>query len=606
MGNYNSVPSTVESQPEELRTLNETRANENPFYVKLTEFIDFLDKGKSEEQKSIMTCSTIIEHLIEIRKYHQEIIANPKNKIECVLYAEEEKDNTTFDFSMMGAKTSSSSSSNKPAFEEMTRNIISKVEEFKKEIIAIIRANTNTNFNINSSNLINQSALNSPHHERKRSSFKRSGSMRGSMRWTNTDLLQSVNNAFDWNAVESKKTFFEIRDRMEIIFAHYLNEMIDFSELLKKFDNPSDVDVTNTLFEGLDGLVKSFWQKNFGDEVFYVKKDTFLDSLFSQFERLKGLKSKTWVDDIDFIIDPTCDDIVSISDLKTIIKWFGPFGDMFVNMEDLLRMKCFWGSLTSIRTQELLEDQPTGTFIIRFCEDRPGDFYISCVEEEENSYSSFNNLSSKYTYHFLLQRRKGKKDDKEKYFYYLTESDLEEKKKFETIEQFIKLYNLTFKIPFEGESPLRVDLSAIIDKQDSLFDEPVLDAFIKYTGRVESEKEKKKKNIHAKGGNTSNSTSKVNKNVNTSGNNTPISVNNITITMNDNNKTTQSSDESSGSSPVVINTTTMNQNNESMLAVSVTSPTTTTTSNSTTPLISNRESRVSDLESENEIQLVEE
>ncbi|KAL9653677.1 hypothetical protein ABK040_009153 [Willaertia magna] len=536
MGNAASFESVMESTAEgqELRNLGELKGHEYPFVSKITDFVEYIEKGQAEGFK------TIIEKLNHIKQIHYDITASKSNsKINDLSYVSEI---SSMSNNILFGSSSSSSPQMKSAFEMLTENFSKQIDQFKSQLKSLTESN---NAGQSTNNSIIQNPTSSGSEKEKRKSFKRASSFKGLGTTNNltngviVDFGSLLQSAFDWTAVDDKQGYFKIRDRMEIVISHYFEELKDMKEILKKCEGHDRIDVT-LLFTG--SFEREFWVKNFGQQVFYVQKDTLLNDLDSLFLTYKGLKSKTWVDDIDFIIDPTCDDIVSISDFKTIIQWFGPFGDLFVVMEDLLRMKCFWGSLTSITAQELLSDQPTGTFIIRFCEDRPGDFYISCVEEEENDDSinffdsQMNSQSSRFVYHFLLQRKrekKEKKEDKGKIYFLLTDADMEYK--FETVDQIIRQYNLTFKIPFEGESPLRVDLNAKNDMKvirDS-DEEIVLDNFIKYTGRVESEKEKKKKAMALNNNNTNNMELKINaltKNLDKSNSSTPSSSTNTSTT----------------------------------------------------------------------------
>ena len=249
------------------------------------------------------------------------------------------------------------------------------------------------------------------------------------------------------------KKYFQIRDEIEILLAHHLEEMRGYKELVEKIqksdsknDNP-DINVARLLG---DDLGAEFWKNYCGEKVFSIDKDAFLDNLDAYFQGWKNRVKKTWVEEISLIIDPTCDNVVSVMDFKCVLQWFGPFAiSFFVPVDSFLSMKHFWGSLSSIESQKLLDTKEPGTFLIRFSEMESGSFVMSVVEQQSDDNLGFfgETAHNVVTSHFLLKR---KKEESGKVYYGLCESDLDQK--FETIEALLKQYRLTFKFPLTDES----------------------------------------------------------------------------------------------------------------------------------------------------------
>lgn len=159
------------------------------------------------------------------------------------------------------------------------------------------------------------------------------------------------------------------------------------------------------------------------------------------------LKELVWIPEFEILVDPTCDGYVSASDFRSFLGWFGPMDDCCKNAEALLSSPWFWGSLSSLDSQSLLDREETGTFLVRFNETRPGTFYITCVEEQTDENGFNGNGGGQMTYlgeqeiqqaiHFKVNK------EKEKYFW-LSGSD----KGHKTIDSLLDQYELTFKHAF--------------------------------------------------------------------------------------------------------------------------------------------------------------
>lgn len=114
--------------------------------------------------------------------------------------------------------------------------------------------------------------------------------------------------------------------------------------------------------------------------------------------------------------------------------------------------------MSSIQAQELLADQPQGTYIVRFNDEIPGMFFISCVQDYNLGFEEYvqqqdsnqhqydpivqatSNQPNTQTYHFIVKRTG------DPLSFVLTGEDIDARHK--TIQFLIDQYSLTFKQPF--------------------------------------------------------------------------------------------------------------------------------------------------------------
>ncbi|KAF0976106.1 hypothetical protein FDP41_004781 [Naegleria fowleri] len=375
--------------------------------------------------------TTTVKNIEEIMKLYDQIITNYSKQTTQLQYTMNGKNNNNL---LLGASSSSSSmtnSENRHAFDMMTDAISTHILQTKNQLEELVELNE----------------------QNARRSLKRNSVSSASAMFASTNNLQAA--GYDWSNLDNKQRYFEIKDEIEILTSHHLEEIEAFKQLASVIHNaelqgldyshPStqaQLDITHVL----DEFGAEYWKTNFGGNVFSVDKECFLDVLDTYFQDLRN--RKTWVEEINDIIDPTCDSIVSIIDFRTVLKWFGPFSSFFFNPIDaFLQMKHFWGSLTSIEAQELLDKCEPGTFIVRFCETEPGSFYASVVEDNGDNFGYFDSLltsDNKQTFHYLVRR---KKDEREgKMYFVLIDSDVEHK--HENIDSLFKQYHLTFRIPY--------------------------------------------------------------------------------------------------------------------------------------------------------------
>jgi hypothetical protein len=239
-----------------------------------------------------------------------------------------------------------------------------------------------------------------------------------------------------------------------------------------KMANKQDFDVAT--YFGNDKDAQIFWARYYGPKIFSVKKEEFLKNYKTQLEENEQRKAKrrqsykqsittgstgsmdmsafgfTWVPEFEVLMDPTCDGYVSVADFKSFLGWFGPMETSCQNADALLNSPFFWGSLTSLDAQALLDREETGTFLVRFNESKPGSFYITCVEEQTDENGFNGNGGGQMTYmgedeisqaiHFKVNKEKEKN-------FWLSGSD----KGHTTIQSLLNQYELTFKIPFNQE-----------------------------------------------------------------------------------------------------------------------------------------------------------
>ena len=277
--------------------------------------------------------------------------------------------------------------------------------------------------------------------------------------------------------MDSKQKYFEVRNEMECVLTHSLEEIKGLKECIeakKKLDgnsgSSSDSLDISCVFSDFEFEAK-WWETKIGLENFSVKKKSFIDAIEDTFGHLK---IKWDIELLEEICDPTCDGVVSVIDLRSLVSWIGSIYKW--NTEELklrgiaskedaapvIFLPHFWGSLCSVDAQDILEKEEPGTYLIRFNEHEPGAFYISCVQEEvsssgESEHSTF--FASRRTYHFVLKRSK---TDKGEPFYYLCEADKTAKHK--TITDLLeKSYFLTFKYPYVNDE---LKSSTVAKKRD--------------------------------------------------------------------------------------------------------------------------------------------
>ncbi|EFC43447.1 SH2 domain-containing protein [Naegleria gruberi] len=414
--------------------------------------------------------------LDEICKTHEDILNNYRKYLPLVEFALSGKTENNVLFgsggggSIFGA-TSSSASSSKEAFEKLLFSLKNHINNTRNAIEGLVAA--------------------SESYERR--SLKASNQSSHSQTASMVNLLPTSGiTSFDWSTIANKKKYFQIKDEIEILLTYHLEELRGYKEIVEKANAKGDTEV-NVATIISDEFAAEFWKTNCGANVFSIDKEAFIDLLDANFQGWSKRVKKTWVEEISELIDPTCDSVVSIVDFKTVLQWFGPFTiSFFTPMDSFLAQKHFWGSISSMEAQHLLDSQEPGTFLIRFSEIEAGAFSISVVEQESDDNLGLSGGEStifKQTSHFILRRKK----EDQKFLFILCENDTEFK--CETVDQLIKQYRLTFKYPFTDETQ-KLEVKQQEDELDffnfmkstaalsALDDDEENSNFVKFRGRI--------------------------------------------------------------------------------------------------------------------------
>ncbi|KAG2377487.1 hypothetical protein C9374_009398 [Naegleria lovaniensis] len=447
----------------------------DPFRLVIKQFADMLRPSSLSVSPVVSTqegFTSVALKLDEIAKIHEDIVTNYKKYLSLLEFSgEQEKGNVLFGSS--SANFGDEDGFSNEAFENIVNGIKNHVTWAKESIESLIAASEN----------FERKSLKG-YHARSLSS-----SMSGVAPSSNTTVT------IDWSTIANKKKYFEIRDEIEILLTFHLEEIRGYRDIVEKLKKSEakgeivEVSVISILMP--DEFGAGFWKNKCGENVFSMKKNDFLDIIDLFFQQLKDRVKKIWVEDFSHIIDPTCDNVVSIVDFKHVLQWFGPFGtSFFVPLDNFLNMKHFWGSISAMEAQMILDSAEPGSFLIRFSGTDAGSFAITVVEQESSDNLSVGDEVTHYkqTLHFQLTR---KREDSKMYFT-LCESDMDQK--FETVDALIKHYRLTFKYPFVND---QLKLKAIEPEEETDFlgfikSTPQLNridaeddtSFIEYRGRI--------------------------------------------------------------------------------------------------------------------------
>lgn len=176
---------------------------------------------------------------------------------------------------------------------------------------------------------------------------------------------------------------------------------------------------------------KDFWLKLFGAEAFYVKWDEFIEELS------KALGVSISKDDqalMKHVLDNSGTGHINMYKWSEFLKGFGPLTNVVNNVRNILTAPWFHGFLTSREAELLLEDQPIGTFLIRFSRSSGGSFALAFVQEHRK------------ILHILIQScmPEGFKIDEE-------EGD--KSKYFESLQDIVDHYSIFLQHSFTSELP---------------------------------------------------------------------------------------------------------------------------------------------------------
>eukprot|EP01080_Neovahlkampfia_damariscottae_P005992 gene5992-9990_t len=233
------------------------------------------------------------------------------------------------------------------------------------------------------------------------------------------------------------KIYFDLKDETEMLLNLHGQGLVCLERFLQQFEREKKRNHPDIKFKvsDTDEEANKFWCETVGGQNFGIPKEKFVDAMKKKFKPFK--------DYVATILDPTSDEIVSAGDFKIFLNWFGPFNKCIDNVESLCESNYFFGSMSSLVCQNLLDSQKIGTFLVRFNEKEPGCIYISCVEEDINYKPS--------TIHFKVYQQEE--------LYYLTTSE----KTKTSLKSLIEKYSLSFKYPYDDK---KIKVEKVFSYQD--------------------------------------------------------------------------------------------------------------------------------------------
>lgn len=173
------------------------------------------------------------------------------------------------------------------------------------------------------------------------------------------------------------------------------------------------------IFEFADEEANKLWEPKFA-----YKKEDFL-------AKIKEISSEF----IEEVLDATSDGVISVTDFKLYLSWFGPLKESFKNSNTICFCPYFFGSMSSLESQLLLDKEKIGTFLIRFSDKDFGQFIISVVEEDEDQ-----NIQ---TLHFKVFKKNN--------LFYILENETQPEYPSSSLLLLIDKYPLTFRIPYKND-----------------------------------------------------------------------------------------------------------------------------------------------------------
>eukprot|EP01080_Neovahlkampfia_damariscottae_P000937 gene937-9845_t len=262
------------------------------------------------------------------------------------------------------------------------------------------------------------------------------------------EVLQDLQKSLQSQQIEN--ILHEVKSEIEILINYHLDgiEYLEqiFLELKKKEKKNCSFRIIESNSFGEDERKQEeneFWWNNFGKLTYCVPKKDFLEDL------KKHVKEENWDDIINEIIDPTSDNMVSVSDFKIFLRWFGPLSVCMTNLKDLGKQNYFYGCLSTIESQRLLDIKKQGTYLVRFDEKNVGQFIISCVDESQTE-----NVFT--TIHFRVF------SDADCFFLSPDENISNH------ISDLIKKYPMTFRVAFNDDEVRFAKVSALQNNDPSI------------------------------------------------------------------------------------------------------------------------------------------
>lgn len=239
------------------------------------------------------------------------------------------------------------------------------------------------------------------------------------------DLLEKIKDEYLYNNIQILIEYLEFIEKNKNLEKEHIIELLN--DLLEKIKDIEDINYDIELYLNIKIL-------EFQNIINYYENDMkiidFNDLDANQFWNeyklgypLSDIQEK--LKDI-ILLDPSSDSIISITDFQLLLSWFGPFKELIKNMNEICYCPYFYGSIESLETQTLLDNQKQGTFLFRFSEKDFGTFIISYIDDKKCKHVKI--------------LKKGIE-------YYLLETDSPEHLS-SSILKLIEKYPLTFRYPF--------------------------------------------------------------------------------------------------------------------------------------------------------------
>ncbi|KAL6069950.1 Phosphatidylinositol 3-kinase regulatory subunit gamma [Balamuthia mandrillaris] len=180
-----------------------------------------------------------------------------------------------------------------------------------------------------------------------------------------------------------------------------------------------------------DAQGKRMWTQLFGEETFFVDINVFLDALEGVLGHAITLDDRTL---LIHVLDNSGTGFANMYKWSEFLKGFGPLPQIIANLRRTFFSPWFHGFLSSREATLLLEQQPIGTFLIRFSRSSSGSFALAVVNSPGN------------VLHILIES--AQPDG-----FKIEEEDGEGTKIFGTLEDIIDHYSVFLKFPFNSDLP---------------------------------------------------------------------------------------------------------------------------------------------------------
>ncbi|KAL6045575.1 Phosphoinositide-3-kinase, regulatory subunit 3a (gamma) [Balamuthia mandrillaris] len=202
-----------------------------------------------------------------------------------------------------------------------------------------------------------------------------------------------------------------------------------FESLPELLSAPPSSSLPTTTEHDTDG--RHFWNTVFREQ-FFVEWDVF-ETEFCRWLRLPPLKHDERKV-LQYIMDSSGTGGVTVAKFEEFLSGWGPLCDAIANVK-----RWFHGFLSREETQQLLEGEPPGTFLVRLSASRPASFALSVVKP-----SSSSSKENAWEVLSVLVQPDG---------HYGVRAQVKdaEYEKFANIRQVVKRYPQAFRIAFQAE-----------------------------------------------------------------------------------------------------------------------------------------------------------